>query len=306
LELIGNLVLGFWNFPDFPDIMIYFNNVTIIGVGLIGGSLAKVLKAKNLAGRITGAGRSRETLESALRLGVIDSMGHGSKHAVENADLVVLASPVGTFESILNEIGPHLKKGAILTDVGSVKGALISSLEKNIPQGTHFVPAHPIAGREKSGVAEATETLFQQRRCIITPTAHTDPAALTAVRELWTAAGAEVSIMDADLHDKVFAAVSHLPHVAAFAMMSAVAELNTGTEDYLQFSGAGFRDFTRIAGSSPEMWRDICLINRSNLVEMIDRYMHSLNQFKRDIVAGDGARLEKHLKQASDVRRGLD
>jgi len=286
--------------------MIYFNNVTIIGVGLIGGSLAKVLKAKNLAGRITGAGRSRETLEQALRLGVIDSMGQGSIHAVEKADLVVLASPVGAFENIVLEIGPHLKAGAILTDVGSVKGALIKIIENAIPPNTHYVPAHPIAGREKTGVAEATDTLFERRRCIITPTARTDRAALAAVRELWVAAGADVSIMDAELHDKIFAAVSHLPHVAAFAMMSAVAELNTGTEDYLQFSGAGFRDFTRIAASSPEMWRDICLMNKSNLVEMIDRYLHSLNQLKRDIEAGDGNRLEKHLKQASDVRKGLD
>lgn len=285
---------------------ILFNNVTIIGVGLIGGSLAKVLKTKNLAGRITGAGRSRSTLELALKIGVIDQMGQGSAHAVEDADLVVLASPVGTFGAIIREIAPHLKPGAIVTDVGSVKGALIRDIEDAIPQGAHFVPAHPIAGREKSGVTESTETLFQGRRCILTPTARTDQKALDVVRDLWKAAGAEVTLMDADLHDKVFAAVSHLPHVAAFALMSAVADLNTGTKDYLQFSGAGFRDFTRIAASSPEMWRDICLMNGDNLVQMIDRYVASLNRFRRDIVAGDGNRLEKHLKMASDVRRGLE
>ncbi len=285
---------------------IFFNNVTIIGVGLIGGSLARVLRTKNLAGRITGAGRSRTTLELALKIGVIDSMGQGSAHAVEDADLVILASPVGTFEPIVREIASHLRPGAILTDVGSVKGALIRQIEGILPLHAQYVPAHPIAGREKSGVAESTETLFQGRRCILTPTARTNHKALESVRDLWTAAGAEVTIMDADLHDKVFAAVSHLPHVAAFAMMSAVADLNTGTRDYLQFSGAGFRDFTRIAASSPEMWRDICLMNRENLVQMIDRYVSSLYRFKRDIAAGDGTSLEKHLKLASDVRRGLE
>ncbi len=282
-----------------------FNNVTIIGVGLIGGSLARVLKTKNLAGSITGAGRKRETLELALKLGVIDHMGNGSAHAVEDADLVVLATPVGSFESIIKELGPHLKKGAVLTDVGSVKGSLIKMIEKNIPAGVHYVPGHPIAGREKSGVAESTETLFQGRRCILTPTGSTDKKALESVRTMWAAAGAEVIMMEADMHDKVFAAVSHLPHIAAFAMMSAVAELSTGTEDYVQFSGAGFRDFTRIAASSPEMWRDICLMNRDSLIPMIDRYLFSLNRFKREISAGDEKRLEKHLEESSDARKRL-
>ena len=285
--------------------MVLFNNVTIIGVGLIGGSLARVLKAKNLATRITGAGRSRTTLEKALKIGVIDRMGNGPAQSVEDADLVVLASPVGTFEKIVSEIGPHLKPGAVLTDVGSVKGALIKKIESAISPGSHYVPAHPIAGREKSGVAESTDTLFQGRRCILTPTERTDQKALEAVRNLWIAAGAEVTIMDADLHDKVFAAVSHLPHVAAFAMMCAVTELNTGTEDYVQFSGAGFRDFTRIAASSPEMWKDICLMNRDHLVQMIDRYLFSLNRFKREISSRDEKRLEKHLKESSDARKRL-
>jgi prephenate dehydrogenase len=286
--------------------MVYFNNATIIGVGLIGGSLAKVMKANNLAGRITGAGRTRETLEQALRLGVIDAVEQGMQRAVEHADLVVLASPVGAFETIVREIGPFLKPGAIVTDVGSVKGALITIVESGIPSSVHFVPGHPIAGREKSGVAEATDALFRDRRCILTPTPRTDPEALAAVRSLWEAAGAEVSLMDPDLHDRVFAAVSHLPHVAAFGMMTAVAGLNTGSDDYLRFSGAGFRDFTRIAASSPEMWRDICLMNRHHLAEMIDRYLHALNQLKLDIEAGDANRIEKYLTQASDVRRRLD
>lgn len=284
---------------------LYFKKVTIIGVGLIGGSLAKVLKAENLAGQITGAGRSRQSLELALKLGVIDHMAQDAQQAVKDADLVVLASPVGIFETIAREIGPHLKKGAILTDVGSVKGSLVRTIEALTPPGVHFVPAHPIAGKEKFGVAEAAEKLFRGAKCILTPTKKTDEQALTVVKELWTTAGSKVIVMDPDMHDKVFAAVSHMPHVAAFAMMCAVAELNTGTEDYLNFSGAGFRDFTRIAGSSPEMWKDICLLNRDNIIQMMDRYQSALNTFREELLAGDGTKLETHLKASSDARRGL-
>mgnify|MGYP001576295794 CR=1 FL=1 len=285
--------------------MTHFNKVTIIGVGLIGGSLARVLKDKGLAGEITGTGRSRETLELALRLGVIDRLGQGFARSVENAELVVLASPVGSFETVVREIASHLKKGAVLTDVGSVKGELVQKIEALLPDGVHYVPGHPIAGKEKFGVVEATASLFSGAKCILTPTKKTDPQALAAVRAVWEAAGAKVLVMDPDLHDKIFSAVSHMPHVAAFAMVSAVAELNTGTEDYINFSGAGFKDFTRIAGSSPEIWRDICLMNRDNIVEMLDRYLFSLSRFKRELLAGDGKKLEKHLKLASDVRRGL-
>jgi prephenate dehydrogenase len=285
--------------------MAHFNNVTIIGVGLIGGSLAKILKATGLAGTITGAGRSRETLELAQRIGVIDRIGQSSASAVDGADLVILASPVGTFETVIREVGPHLKRGTILTDVGSVKGGLVRKIESLLPAGVHFVPGHPIAGKEKFGVSEATETLFRGAKCILTPTQNTDRQAMDAVKEMWKTAGANVIVMDPDVHDKVFAAVSHMPHVAAFAMMGAVAELNTGTEDYISFSGAGFRDFTRIAASSPEIWRDICLMNRENIVQMIERYQFSLNRLKTDILEGDGKRLENHLAMASKVRRGL-
>ncbi|NTW57835.1 MAG: prephenate dehydrogenase/arogenate dehydrogenase family protein, partial [Nitrospirae bacterium] len=236
--------------------MLFFNKVTIIGVGLIGGSLARVMKAQKLAGEIHGAGRSRETLEQAIRLGVIDHMGQSSAHAVEHADLVVLAAPVGTFEPIVREIAPHMKKGAILTDVGSVKGMLVRTLEGLLPSGVHFVPGHPIAGREKHGVDAATDTLFQGAKCILTPTDRTDSGALDAVKALWAAAGMNVVLMDPDRHDHIFAAVSHLPHAAAYAMVSTVAEFSSEADNYITFSGAGFRDFTRIAASSPEMWRD--------------------------------------------------
>jgi prephenate dehydrogenase len=286
--------------------MILFKKVTIIGVGLIGGSLAKVLKAKGLAGRIIGSGRSRETLELALKLGVIDDMGQAPAAAVEGADLVVIASPVGAFERIVAEIGPKLKKGAILTDVGSVKGELVKRIEALLPPGVHYVPGHPIAGKEKHGVAEASETLFDGARCILTPTAKTDPQALDAVKAIWVAAGATVVLMDADAHDHIFAAVSHLPHAAAFAMVNMVAEFNAGEENYIKFSGAGFRDFTRIAASSPEMWRDVCLLNGDNIVEMIEHYQFALNRIKKAIKHKDGPKLEKLFQSASKLRRGLE
>jgi len=285
--------------------MVYFNKVTIIVVGLIGGSVARVLKAKNLAGEIHGAGRSRETLERAIRLGVIDHMGKSSVHAVEQADLVMLATPVGTFEPIVREIGPHLKKGAILTDVGSVKGALVRRLEKLLPEGVQYVPGHPIAGREQHGVEAASEDLFRGARCIVTPTERTDQNALETVSSLWKEAGMQVLTMAPDRHDHVFAAVSHLPHAAAYAMVSTVVEFSEGTESYLSFSGAGFRDFTRIAASSPEMWRDICLLNGKNIVEMIEQYQFSLNKIKKAIKHKDGRKLEQLLRAASDIRRGM-
>jgi len=284
---------------------LFFNKVTIIGVGLIGGSLAKVMKAQKLCGEIHGAGRSRETLEQAIKLGVVDHIGRGSAHAVEHADLVVLATPVGTFESIVREIAPHLMKGAILTDVGSVKGGLVRTIEGLLPAGVHYVPGHPIAGREKHGVGAASEELFRGTKCILTPTAKTDAKALEAVTALWTAAGMNVVIMEPEQHDHIFAAVSHLPHAAAYAMVSTVAEFSAGADNYTTFSGAGFRDFTRIAASSPEMWRDICLLNGKNIVEMIEQYQFALNRIKKAVKHNDGQSLEVLFRSASDVRRGM-
>jgi len=284
---------------------IFFNNVTIIGVGLIGGSLARVLKSKNLAGEITGAGRSRETLDLALKLGVVDKINQESGGAVQNADLVVVASPVGAFLKIVQEISSHLKEGAIVTDVGSVKGDLVKKIEKLIPRGVHFVPGHPIAGKEKHGVAEASAQLFVDTKCILTPTEKTNRQSLEAVKSLWLTAGATVVMMDADAHDHIFAAVSHLPHAAAYAMVNTVAEFTAGEENYINFSGAGFRDFTRIAASSPEMWRDICLLNGKNILEMIEQYQFALARIKKAIKHGNGEKLEQLFSSASNRRRGL-
>jgi len=284
---------------------LFFNKVTIIGVGLIGGSLARVMKTKNLAGEIHGAGRRRETLELAIRLGVVDRMGQSPVHAVEHADLVVLAAPVGTFEQTVREIGSHLKNGAILTDVGSVKGGLVKIVEDLLPAHVQFVPGHPIAGREKHGVEASSADLFVGKKCILTPTERTAESALETVKTLWKAAGMDVVTMTPESHDHVFAAVSHLPHAAAYAMVNTVAAFNKGSETYLSYSGAGFRDFTRIAASSPEMWRDVCLLNGENIVEMIEQYQFALNRIKKAIKHHDGPKLEALFRAASDLRKGL-
>ena len=286
--------------------MIHFNKVTIIGVGLIGGSLARVLKNRNLAAEITGSGRSRETLDLALKLGVVDRINQDMAGAVDNADLVVLATPVGTFQKIVQEISHRLKQGAIVTDVGSVKGELVNKIEGFLPQGVHFVPGHPIAGKEKHGVAESSSDLFVDTKCILTPTDRTDPQALATMKSLWLGAGATVMMMDADAHDHIFAAVSHLPHAAAYAMVNTVAEFRAGEENYINFSGAGFRDFTRIAASSPEMWRDICLLNGKNILDMIEQYQFALARIKKAIKHRNGDKLEQLFSSASKLRRGLE
>lgn len=281
-----------------------FKKAAIIGVGLIGGSLARVLKSRGLAGEIHGAGRSRQSLERALRLGVIDRMSEIFA-AVENADLVVLAMPVGSFESVLSGIASKLKAGAIVTDVGSVKSGPVRLMETILPPGVRSVGGHPIAGREQSGVEASVETLFQGARCILTPTAATDPGALDVVKQLWEAAGSTVTVMAPEKHDHIFAAVSHMPHVAAYAMMASVSELGGDQDPYIAYTGGGFRDFTRIAASSPEMWRDICLANARNVEEMIDRYLFALNRIKKAVHRGDAARLERIFNAASTMRRGM-
>jgi prephenate dehydrogenase len=228
---------------------------------------------------------------------------------VAEADLIVLATPVDTYHSHLKQWGFSLKSGAIVTDVGSVKGALVEQTERLLPANVRFVGAHPIAGREKTGVAAGSGTLFRGARCILTPTDRTDAAALETVREIWQQAGAQVSVMDPHLHDRVLGAVSHLPHIAAFALINALTELREQSLpelDLLAYAGGGLRDTTRIAASSPEMWRDICIWNRANLVHEIDLYLQHLREMRRLIAAGDGPGLEKEMARAKQVRERLN
>lgn len=285
-----------------------FHQVVIVGVGLIGGSLGLILKQQGLAGSVIGVGRRPENLKLAVQLGAIDRYVSCGVDAVREADLVILATPIDTYIPQLNEWASSLPSNAIVSDVGSVKGKLVEAVEELLHPRVRFVGAHPIAGREKSGVAYSTPDLFQGARCVVTPTTRTDPTALDTVRELWEAAGSRVLSMDPFDHDWVLGSVSHLPHVAAFALMHALQDLQTqlhASVDLLSYSGGGIRDTTRIAASSPEMWCDICLANRQNLISMIETYIQQLDRFKHFLEHNDHKSLEEALEQAKQARERM-
>jgi prephenate dehydrogenase len=286
---------------------VLFPQAAIIGVGLIGGSLGMIMRRKGLATSVVGVGRRIENLQTAVSLGAIDRYVVHAEDGVKNADLVVLATPVDTYERHLKEWALCLKPGAIVTDVGSVKGSLVEQSERLLPAGVHFVGGHPIAGKEKTGVAAGSQDLFKGSRCILTPTTLTNQHALEQVRTLWQEAGSIVLSMDPHLHDKILGAVSHLPHVAAFALMHALMDIRTSVPglDLAGHSGGGLRDTTRIAASSPEMWRDIFLWNRENLLTFIQAYERSIGELKHLIRAGDGAGIEKMLDRAKQERENL-
>jgi prephenate dehydrogenase len=283
---------------------VHFNRAVIIGVGLIGGSLGMIIRRKGLASSVVGVGRRVENLKTAVTVGAIDRYVVDPKDAVNDADLVILATPVDTYERHLKEWASCLQPGAIVTDVGSVKGELVERAERAMPAGVHFVGGHPIAGKEKTGAAAGSEELFAGRRCILTPTKQTDSQALDRIQSLWQEAGAVVLTMDPHLHDKILGAVSHLPHVAAFALMNALIDIRAQVPelDLAGHSGGGRRDTTRIAASSPEMWRDIFLWNRENVVDCIGAYERSLGELRELVQKGDAAGIEKILERAKKER----
>lgn len=278
---------------------IHFKRVAIIGVGLIGGSLAMVLKQKGIANYIVGIGRGIKNLEIAKRLGVVDEFTQDPRAGVKGAELVVIAIPVGSIAKVVKDITPYLKDGTIITDVGSVKGWVIKEVEEILPEKVFFVGGHPIAGTENAGVEAAFPTLFEGRRCILTPTSRTDTNALQVVKGIWEAVGSAVSLMGADEHDRILATISHLPHIVAYAMVNAVKDSNEGT---LTYSAGGFRDFTRIASSPPEMWRDICILNRKPILDAIHRFQETLEGLKRLIEDGNGRDLLTEFGKAKEVR----
>ncbi len=282
----------------------HFRRMVIIGVGLIGGSLALVCRAKGIVSEVIGVGRSEQNLREAVDLKAIDSYSFKAEDAVKGADLVILATPVRSLIRLAHEIAPHLSPGAIVTDVGSVKGPL-TEIESILPEGTYFVAGHPIAGKEKSGVKAAFPQLFQDAKCILTPTPKSNPDAVDTVQKMWEMAGARVLRMTPEAHDHVFAAVSHLPHVIAYALVNTLLELEKESEGIISYSAGGFRDFTRIAASHPEMWRDICMMNRKNILEMLDRYEHSIAKMKLLIQSDDAEGLYNEFEKARHVREKL-
>ncbi len=276
--------------------------LVIFGVGLIGGSVALALKKTKTPATIVGVGRSAESLQTALDLGVIDVDTSDVAAAIKDADLVLIAAPVAQTPAILNAIKPHLNASTVITDAGSTKGDVLQCAKDILgEQFNQFVGGHPIAGAEKSGVSAATADLYLNKNVVLTPTAETDPEAIALVKTLWQACGANVSEMTAATHDGIFAAVSHLPHLLAFALVDDIAS-RTNAEQLFGFAASGFRDFTRIAGSHPEMWRDISLANRTALLNELDAYQQELSKLQQLLKAQDGAGLEALFERASVAR----
>lgn len=281
------------------------NRLAVVGVGLIGGSLARVLREKGEVGEIVGIGRGAANLQRAVELGVIDRYEHDLKKGVVDADMVFLATPVCTIADIVAEIAPTLHSGAIVTDGGSVKEEIVRRCEGLLAGDTCFVGGHPIAGTEKSGVDASFSTLYKGKRCIITPTARTDARALEKVVRMWELAGSEVVLMNPDKHDKVFAAISHLPHMVAYSLVNAVGDYDGCDENILKYSAGGFKDFTRIASSDPVMWRDIALQNRTAVLEMMDFFAASHAELRALVAASDAEGLERFFERSRDHRESI-
>lgn len=280
----------------------FFKKVSILGVGLIGASFALAVKKRGLCGSVTGFGRNESNLVKAKDRGVIDSFDLDPVKASADSDLVLFAMHAGSFRETAKRIAGSLKKGTIVTDVGSVKGSLVREMEDIVSPDASFVGAHPIAGGEKSGIETADAELFKGRRCIITPTGKTDKAAMEMLVSLWQSLGAEVVTMSPEEHDRVLGAVSHLPHILAYEMVNAAAEID---ESFLKYSGTGFRDITRIASSSPELWRDVCMLNRENLIHFIDVFMRRIEAVRGYMVSADADALEEEFRKAKTLRDGL-
>ncbi|WP_041673334.1 prephenate dehydrogenase [Sulfuricella denitrificans] len=278
------------------------NKLVIFGVGLIGGSFALALREAGAVKEIVGVGRTAGNLAEALRLGVIDRVAVDAASAVQDADLVMLAVLVGQMAAVMASISPHLSAQTVVTDAGSTKCDVVALAQQHLSGHlARFVPAHPIAGAERSGAAAASAGLYRGRNVVITPMSEINPSAVRMVRVLWEACGATVREMTPQAHDEVFAAVSHLPHLLAFALVEDIAS-RSNSEELFSYAAGGFRDFTRIAGSSPEMWRDICLANRAALLKELEIYQAQLDRLHVMLEQADGAALEQVFNHASQAR----
>jgi cyclohexadieny/prephenate dehydrogenase len=283
-----------------------FARVALIGFGLIGGSIARAARRHGLAGEIVATARSEQSRARVAELGLVDRVVESNVEAVRDADLVILCIPVGACGPVAQEIAAHLKPGAIVSDVGSVKGAIVRDMAPHLPKSIHFVPAHPVAGTENSGPDSGFAELFINRWCILTPPDRTDAAAVDRLRAFWAAMGAKVEIMTPDHHDLVLAITSHLPHLIAYTIVGTADELAQVTEsEVIKFSAGGFRDFTRIAASDPTMWRDIFLSNKEAVLEMLGTFTEDLSKLTRAIRRGDGEALFDHFTRTRAIRRGI-
>lgn len=285
---------------------VLIDRLALIGVGLIGSSIARAARQFGLANEIVIQSRRPQTVEAAKRLGLGDLYTLDAGEAVRDADLVILCIPVGAMEAAAKEIAPALKRGAIISDVGSVKASVISQVQPHLPEGVHFVPAHPVAGTEYSGPEAGFAELFHNRFCILTPPDGCDPAAVETVAAFWAGLGSNVEVMAAERHDMVLAITSHVPHLIAYNIVGTAAHLEEVTHsEVMKFSAGGFRDFTRIAASDPTMWRDVFLHNRQAVLEMLARFTEDLTALQRDIRFRDGDALFDLFTRTRAIRRGI-
>ncbi len=283
-----------------------YERVALIGLGLIASSMAHAMRAGGLAGEIVGTARSAETRETVRGLGFCDRVTDTAVEAVLGADLVALAMPVGAMEGVAREIGPHLTEDATVTDVGSVKQAVVEAVRPHMPENVHFIPGHPLAGTEHSGPHSGFAELFENRYCILLPRDGTDAAAVERLTRLWTGMGAIVEIMDIDHHDLVLAVTSHAPHLIAYTMVGVADDIRRVTDsEVIKYSAAGFRDFTRIAASDPTMWRDVFLNNKQATLEILGRFTEELFALQRAIRTGDGEHLFDYFTRTRAIRRGI-
>jgi cyclohexadieny/prephenate dehydrogenase len=283
-----------------------FNRLALIGAGLIGSSIARAARAQGAVRSIVATARSAATRRRIAELGLADQVVETNAAAVEGADLVIVCIPVGACGEVAREIGAHLMQGAIVSDVGSVKGAIVREMAPHLPAGVHFVPAHPVAGTEYSGPDAGFAELFVNRWCILTPPENTDAHAVQRLAAFWGALGANVDTMTAEHHDLVLAVTSHLPHLIAYTIVGTADELSRVTRsEVLQYSAGGFRDFTRIAASDPTMWRDIFLANKDAVLEMLGRFNEDVSALTRAIRRGDGEALFNHFARTRAIRKGI-
>ena len=284
-----------------------FRRLALIGIGLIGSSVARIARERgDLAGEVVVSARTQKTLDRVRELGFADRIEADPARAVAGADCVMLCAPVGAFADLAAAIAPHLMPGAILTDVGSTKQSVIRDVGPLVPEGVHFVPAHPVAGTEYSGPDAGFTTLFEGRWALLTPPPGTDPASIERVAELWRRCGSMIEIMEPAHHDRVLAIVSHLPHLIAFTICGTADDLaDESRQEVLRFAASGFRDFTRIAASDPVMWRDIFLNNREALLEMLARFMEDAQAMARAVRWGDAGYIEDKVERGRKIRHSL-
>ncbi len=283
-----------------------FNQITFIGIGLIGSSIARVIKQNKLTDKLVAFDTNTHNNNMALELGIIDEKADNLIDAVKDADLIMICTPVKTYKNIATAIAPHLKEGVIISDVGSVKSSVIKEIEPLLPPTAHFVPGHPIAGTEKSGPESGFAELFTGRWFIFTPTKNTSLEALDKVSKIWESAGMQITKMPAEHHDKIMAAVSHLPHLIAYTIVGTADDLrDEELSEVIKYSAGGFRDFTRIAGSDPIMWRDIFLSNKDAILEVLQRFNEDLIALQRAIRWDDGETLEKLFTRTRKIRKEI-